>query len=77
MTCETAEEQNGAFCVYVVAAEAQMDYCFVVRLENVGELLHAYTCETVFAEVQLCKLIVILDNFADDMHRLIAKSHLC
>ena len=75
MTCKTAEELDGAFGCYVVAPETQVNNRLVVGMENVSELLDACTCETVFAEVQLCKLIVIFDNLADNMHRLIAKSH--
>ena len=48
----------------------------VVELEHLGELLDARIRETVFAEVQLCELRVLLDDLADYVHSLISKRHL-
>lgn len=52
-----------------------MDQRLVRGLQHLGELLKPNVCEAILAKVELCKVRVVLHNFADDVNSLITQCH--
>jgi len=46
-----------------------------VRLQYLCYLLEPNICEAILAKIELCKLVAILDDFANNVHCLVTQGH--
>ena len=76
MAQDAFEKRDCSLSLDIITTQAQMHECSITALQHSCQLLEPCIRETVLTEVQLCKLRVILDDLADNMHRLVTQGHL-
>ena len=71
-----AEQLNCTIRLNVVSTKTEVDQTAIVLLQRGGEQLEPSPSKAVLAQIQLSEFVAVLDDLADDLHRLITESNL-